>query len=105
MAEPPEFPYLLESTLPTTDPMELIKIWFSDAKEAYPATFYAFCLATADRNGIPSNRMMALVDLREDGIVFGTNRNSPKARDFMENPAASICFWFATVRHTVKPGR
>jgi pyridoxamine 5'-phosphate oxidase len=53
-------------------------------------------LATADRSGRPSVRMVLLRGADERGFVFHTNYESRKARELDENPRAAICVhWHA----------
>jgi pyridoxamine 5'-phosphate oxidase len=53
-------------------------------------------LATADREGRPSVRIVLLRGADERGFVFHTNYTSRKARELAENPYAAICVhWHA----------
>jgi pyridoxamine 5'-phosphate oxidase len=60
-----------------------------------PMDLNAATLATADRNGRPSARVVLLkgVDLR--GFVFYTNYESHKGRELAENPRAALVFYWA----------
>ena len=48
--------------LDTSDPIELFKIWFNEAKKTEPNDPDAFSLAAADNKGFPSVRMVLLKD-------------------------------------------
>jgi len=48
-------------------------------------------LATADKDGRPSVRMVLLRGADERGFVFHTNYHSRKALDLTENPHAALC--------------
>jgi len=48
-------------------------------------------LATADRSGRPSVRIVLLRGVDARGFVFYTNYGSRKAREITENPRASLC--------------
>ena len=64
-------------------------------REFYPE-FYSASFATSNRIvGSTSVRTMAMIELRKnDGLVFGTHVNSPKVRDFEENPnVPAACPW------------
>jgi pyridoxamine 5'-phosphate oxidase len=53
-------------------------------------------LATADREGRPSVRIVLLRGADQRGFVFHTNYTSRKARELAENPHAAICVhWHA----------
>jgi pyridoxamine 5'-phosphate oxidase len=54
-------------------------------------------LATADAGGRPSVRFVLLKGFDENGFVFFTNLESPKAMDLAANPHAEIAFhWHTT---------
>jgi pyridoxamine 5'-phosphate oxidase len=53
-------------------------------------------LATVDRDGRPSIRMVLLRGADHRGFVFHTNYNSRKGRELAANPNAALCFhWIA----------
>ena len=81
------------------DPIELFKIWMEEAKASEPNDSNALALATADKNGIPSIRMVLLKDFSKRGFVFYTNLESQKGNELKENPNASMCFhWKSLLR-------
>ena len=74
------------------DPIELFKIWMEKAKVTELNDPNALALATADKNSIPSVRIVLLKDFSKDGFVFYTNLDSQKGNELKENPNASMCF-------------
>jgi pyridoxamine 5'-phosphate oxidase len=63
-------------------------------------------LATADRAGRPSVRMVLLRGADERGFVFHTNYDSRKARELTENPQAALCIhWHALEEQVRVEGR
>ena len=54
----------------------------------------AMTLATADRNGKPSARIVLLKGLDQRGFIFYTNYNSRKGRELAENPEAALVFYW-----------
>ncbi len=72
---------------------------FLDAAErarAHQVDTAPAALATADRAGRPSVRMVLLRGVDERGFVFFTNYNSRKGRELDANPEAALCFhWVA----------
>ena len=81
------------------NPIELFKEWFNEAKKTEINDPNVFTLATADKNGIPSARMILLKDYSQNGFIFYTNLNSKKSSDLKENPNASLCFhWKSLLR-------
>ena len=55
-------------------------------KKSEPNDPNALALATADKKGIPSVRMVLLKDFSEKGFVFYTNFNSPKSLNLKRKP-------------------
>lgn len=54
----------------------------------------AMTLATADRQGRPSARVVLLKGLDARGFVFFTNYDSRKGRELEENPEAALVFYW-----------
>jgi len=68
--------------------------WFADAAVTDPAFYNAASLATADRDGRPSSRIVLLKRHDRHGLEFFTNNASRKARDLADRPDAALClFW------------
>ena len=81
------------------DPIKLFKEWFNEAKKTEINDPNALALATADKSGVPSVRMVLLKSFNNKGFVFYTNFNSKKSNDLKENPEASLCFhWKSLLR-------
>ena len=81
------------------NPTDLFKEWFNEAKKTEINDPNAFSLATCDKNGAPSVRIVLLKDFSKNGLVFYTNLNSKKSNDIKENPNGSICFhWKSLLR-------
>ncbi len=77
-------------------PWEIFRDWWHQAQQL-PLTFPdAATLATADRNGTPSARVVLIKDFHDRGIRFYTNYESQKGRELAENPRAELAlFWDA----------
>lgn len=86
----------------TDDPYKTFGEWLEEAKAAEINDANAMNLATADKNGRPSNRMVLLNGLDERGFVFFTNAESRKGRELDENPFASLCFHWKSLRRQVR---
>ena len=81
------------------DPIKLFEEWFNEAKKTEINDPNALALATADKSGTPSVRMVLLKSFNSKGFVFYTNFNSKKSKDLKENPGASLCFhWKSLLR-------
>ena len=88
--------------LDLNDPIELFKVWIQEAKETEPNNHNAFALATADKNGVSSVRMILLKDHSKNGFVFYTNLESPKSKVIQENPNAAMCFHWKSLLRQVR---
>ena len=81
------------------DPFMLFEKWFVEAKKKEINDHNALALGTADKNGIPSVRMVLLKDFDKNGFVFYTNLNSQKGNEMKDNPNATMCFhWKSLLR-------
>ena len=61
----------------------------------------AATLATADKNGKPSARVVLLKGLDERGFIFFTNYDSRKGRELAENPNAALVFYWQELERQV----
>ena len=86
----------LENTL------DLFKEWFVEAKKTEINDYNAFALATTNKNGIPSVRMVLLKDYSQNGFVFYTNLDSKKSNELKSNPNASICFYWKSLLRQIR---
>ena len=84
------------------NPIELFKKWFAEAKETEINDPNAVAVATVDNTNQPSVRMVLLKGLSDKGFVFYTNFNSKKGKDLKENPQASMCFHWKSLRRQVR---
>ena len=84
------------------DPLELFKIWMSEAEKKEINDPNALALATTSKNNEPSVRMVLLKGLSPKGFVFYTNLNSPKSKDLKNNPKASMCFHWKSIQRQVR---
>ena len=60
-----------------------------------PMDVNAMTLATADKEGRPSARVVLLKGVDERGFVFHTNYDSRKSRELTENPQAALVFYWS----------
>ena len=84
------------------NPIELFKNWMNDAIKSEPNDPDTLALATVDKKGIPSVRMVLLKDFSEKGFIFYTNLNSPKSTALTENPNASMCIYWKSLQRQVR---
>ena len=84
------------------DPIELFGVWLEEAKESGILLPESASLATANRDAVPSSRMVLLKSFAEDGFVFFTNYGSRKAMEMDENPRASLLLHWAVLQRQVR---
>ena len=84
------------------DPIELFKIWMSEAEKKEINDPNALSLATTNENNEPSVRMVLLKGLSQKGFVFYTNLNSPKSNDLKKNPKAEMCFHWKSLQRQIR---
>lgn len=84
------------------NPILQFKKWFKDAVDAQLYEPNVMTLATCDRFGKPSARIVLLKDIDEDGFVFYTNYESKKATDIVENPQAALVFFWPELERQVR---
>jgi pyridoxamine 5'-phosphate oxidase len=96
---------LNESDL-TANPVELFGSWFKFARTVRIYWPDSIALATANRHGRPSVRMVLLKKFDDRGFVFYTNYQSQKGRELDENPYASmVIYWNDLLRQVRMTGR
>ena len=84
------------------NPIQLFKRWFDTAIASGARLPDAMTLATASKDGMPSARMVLLKEVDDDGFVFYTNYNSPKARELDENPRAALVLYWVQMDRQVR---
>ncbi|MEW9798769.1 pyridoxamine 5'-phosphate oxidase [Alteromonas sp. CYL-A6] len=79
----------------TEHPITLFKRWLDDAIKADIPDPTAMTVATVSEDGQPSQRIVLLKEVDEQGFVFFTNLGSRKAKELSANPKISLHFpWF-----------
>lgn len=85
-----------------SNPITQLENWLDDASQVELVDATAMNLATVDENGQPSQRVVLLKDLTEQGLVFYTNLNSRKAQDISVNSKVSLHFGWLPLERQVK---
>ena len=85
------------------DPNPLVQFqkWFEQALTAQLLEPSAMTLATADKDGRPSSRIVLLKGVDESGFTFFTNYESRKGRELAENPCAALTLYWAELERQV----
>ena len=84
------------------NPIELFKLWISEAEKKEINDPNALSLATTNKNNEPNVRMVLLKGLSEKGFIFYTNLNSPKSIDLKINPNAAMCFHWKSLQRQIR---
>ena len=84
------------------NPIELFKIWMSEAEKNEINDPNALSLATTNQKNEPSVRMVLLKGLSDKGFVFYTNLDSPKSSDLKKNPKAEMCFHWKSLQRQIR---
>lgn len=79
------------------DPIDRFAELFERAGTSEPSDPTATILATADREGRPTARVVLLKAFDRNGFVFFTNKTSRKGQELRENPRACMLFWYASL--------
>ena len=84
------------------DPIRQFDRWLDEAIEAAVPQANAMTVATADRRGRPSARVVLLKGFDRAGFVFYTNLRSRKSRELATNPQAALCFLWLELHRQVR---
>jgi pyridoxamine 5'-phosphate oxidase len=93
---------VLDETHVAEDPLLQFRRWFDQALEAQVLEPTAAALATADRAGRPSVRMVLIKGFDERGFSFFTDQRSRKGQDLEQNPRAALCVFWAELERQVR---
>ena len=80
--------------------IKLYKLLFG-IRQAEMSDLNAMTLATADKTGAPSARVVLLKGFDERGFIFYTNYNSRKGQELAENPYAALTFYWPQLERQV----
>lgn len=88
----------------TSHPITLFKQWLNDAIASSIPDPTAMTVATVDETGQPSQRIVLLKDVDEQGFVFYTNLGSRKAKELAQNNKVSVHFPWHFMERQVRVG-
>lgn len=94
-----------EYDAPPPEPMRLVQEWISWATDDGVREPLALALATADRRGRASSRIVSVVEVSDRGLVFTTHSTSQKSREIAETRWASgLLYWRETAQQLCVAG-
>lgn len=76
--------------------------WFNQVIKLQIDEPNAMTLATSDKNGIPSARIVLLKSYDDRGFSFCTNYKSRKGKDLQQNPKAALLFYWKELERQVR---
>src|SRR2546430_9208600 len=85
--------------------MGLVQSWLADATARAVREPRALALATADRRGRASNRIVAITSVDDRSLVFTTHTGSQKGREMAATSWASgLLYWRGTGQQIILSG-
>ncbi|MGG1943878.1 pyridoxal 5'-phosphate synthase [Trinickia sp. NRRL B-1857] len=88
------------------NPITAVRAWFAHAIAQNASEPGAMALATVSADGVPSSRMIQVLEVRDEGFVFATHAQSPKGRDIAATGWASgVWYWRETKRQVIVTGK
>ena len=84
------------------NPLPLFQQWFDQAIKAECPEPNSMTLATADKAGNPSARIVLLKGADENGFTFFTNYESQKGKDLAARPQAALLFHWHELERQVR---
>jgi pyridoxamine 5'-phosphate oxidase len=87
---------------PPPDPISLFNDWFQQAGEKEINDPNAMALATVDKEGHPSVRIVLLKGINDGNFVFFTNLESRKGSDLKTNCHVALCFHWKSLRLQIR---
>lgn len=76
--------------------------WWNEARNSHLHEVNAMTLATADTNANPSARIVLLKGYDHRGFIFFTNYNSAKGNELLQNPKASLLFFWKELERQIR---
>ncbi|MBU3551511.1 pyridoxamine 5'-phosphate oxidase [Polynucleobacter sp. MWH-Berg-3C6] len=95
------FGQLSETDVPG-NPLPLFQLWFDQAVRAECPEPNSMTLATADKAGNPSARIVLLKGADQNGFTFFTNYESQKGKELAIRPQAALLFHWHELERQVR---
>ena len=84
------------------NPFDQFATWWKEAIESNIDEVNAMTLATVSKSLKPKARIVLLKDYDINGFTFFTNYNSQKGEDLLQNPSATVCFFWKELQRQVR---
>ena len=92
----------LSETDVANDPIQQFSIWFEQALKADAAEANAMSLATVNKAGRPSSRIVLIKEFNQRGFTWFTNYDSNKGNDLAANPHAALLFFWSVLERQIR---
>lgn len=83
-------------------PIKQFQQWFNEAVKSKVEEVNAMTLATCNKDGKPSARIVLLKGFDENGFIFFTNYESRKGEELKENPYACLVFFWKELERQIR---
>lgn len=83
-------------------PFQAFQTWFDEYLLTQPNDPNAVTLATASSQGVPSVRTVLMKGADPSGFSFFTNLNSEKGQQLLQNPRASLLFYWPVLHRQIR---
>lgn len=93
---------LTENKLVSREPIGQFSAWYDEIKGCKNILANAACLATANKNGKPSARIVMVKAHGPDGFKFFTDYGSRKGQDLEDKPVAALTFYWPSFNRQVR---
>lgn len=84
------------------EPFGQFEKWWKEALDAGVDEANAMTLATASADALPDARIVLLKGFDENGFTFFTNYHSSKGQQLLENPRASLVFFWKELERQIR---
>lgn len=95
-------PDVLDEKSVDPNPIDLFRRWFNAAVSSGSRLPESMTLATANKDGKPSARVVLLKGFDDAGFVFYTNYHSSKGKELEENPRAALVMYWTVLDRQVR---
>ena len=93
---------VLHSDTLDKNPFVLFDEWYKEAEPSEPNDPDAMAVASVDKDGMPSVRIVLLKQWSQDGFIFFTNYTGRKGQELITTKKAAACLHWKSLRRQVR---
>ena len=93
---------VLHSDTLDKNPFALFDEWYKEAEASEPNDPDAMAVASVDKDGMPSVRIVLLKQWSQDGFIFFTNYTGRKGQELITTKKAAACLHWKSLRRQVR---